>query len=198
MAENKKYYVTLFGANAVGKSSTTGWLANQGLPENGITCATAGKYAKRNGRKYYTGGADSLHSKQRGKSMTDQERQELIQELWASDADVVIGQGMMLSGRKELKYYKQYKKEIKDRQIIVIHLYADIEELGNRVTQRSGGKEFTKLRRDRIMSRLKSSRKIIDECKEDPELNIYEFDVTDPNKYTEIRQKLLEVLGCSK
>jgi hypothetical protein len=37
------------------------------------------------------------------------------------------------------------------------------------------------------MSRLKSSRKIIDEYKEDPELNIYEFDVTNPNKYPEIR-----------
>ncbi len=192
MSQNK-YYITLFGSNSVGKSSTAGWLSKEGLPEHNISCSTAGKYNKRQGRNYYTGGADSL--KEKGKSMTDEQRQNLIKELWASDVDVVIGEGMMLSGRKELRCYKQYKNEIKDRQIIVIHLYADLEQLGRRVTQRSGGKEFTKLRRDRINSRLKASRKIIDEFKGDPELNIYEFDVTNKQVYPQIRKNILTLLG---
>lgn len=187
-----KYYITFFGANATGKSSTAGWLSEQ-LPKHGITVQTIGTYRIRNGRTYHTGGADALHSKERKASMNDAERMALIKQKWMSDADVVIGQGMFLSGHKLLEHYINMK-QFKNRIVLVIHLYADIDELGKRITQRSGGKELTDVRIKRLKIRTRSAIQDITKFKDNPNLQIYQYDTTNKQNYIEIRQNILELL----
>ncbi len=187
-----KYYITFFGANATGKSSTAGWLSEQ-LPKHGITVQTIGTYRIRNGRTYHTGGADALHSKERKASMNDAERMALIKQKWMSDADVVIGQGMFLSGHKLLEHYINMK-QFKNRIVLVIHLYADIDELGKRITQRSGGKELTDVRIKRLKIRTRSAIQDITKFKDNPNLQIYEYDTTKSQDFPIFRQKILESL----
>ena len=187
-----KYYITFFGANATGKSSTAGWLSEQ-LPKHGITVQTIGTYRIRNGRTYHTGGADALHSKERKASMNDAERMALIKQKWMSDADVVIGQGMFLSGHKLLEHYINMK-QFKNRIVLVIHLYADIDELGKRITQRSGGKELTDVRIKRLKIRTRSAIQDITKFKDNPNLQIYEYDTTKSQDFQIFRQKILESL----
>ncbi len=187
-----KYYITFFGANATGKSSTAGWLSEQ-LPKHGITVQTIGTYRIRNGRTYHTGGADALHSKERKASMNDAERMALIKQKWMSDADVVIGQGMFLSGHKLLEHYINMK-QLKNRIVLVIHLYADIDELGKRITQRSGGKELTDVRIKRLKIRTRSAIQDITKFKDNPNLQIYEYDTTKSQDFPIFRQKILESL----
>lgn len=187
-----KYYITFFGANATGKSSTAGWLSEQ-LPKRGISVETVGKYGIRKGRIYHTGGADALHSKERNKSMTDAERMEVIKEKWMSDADVVIGEGMFLSDHKMLQHYINLK-QLKDRIILVIHFYADIDELGKRITERSGGKELTPIRIKRLETRTKYAVRDISRFKDNPNLQIYQYDTTNKQNYIKIRQNILELL----
>ncbi|HRT03574.1 MAG TPA: hypothetical protein P5513_06505 [Candidatus Diapherotrites archaeon] len=101
--------------------------------------------------------------------MTDEERMKVIKEKWMSDADVVIGEGMFLSGHKMLQHYIDMKK-LKDRIILVIHLYADIDELGKRITERSGGKELTPVRIKRLKIRTKSAIQDISKFKNNSDL----------------------------
>ncbi len=187
-----KYYITFFGANATGKSSTAGWLSEQ-LPKRGISVETVGKYGIRKGRIYHTGGADALHSKERNKSMTDAERMEVIKEKWMSDADVVIGEGMFLSGHKMLQHYINLK-ELKDRVILVIHLYADIDELGVRITERSGGKELTDVRVKRLGIRTRSAVQDLAKFRDSTELQIHEYDTTNKQDFPAFRQKIVELI----
>jgi len=63
---------------------------------------------------------------------------------------------MFLSGHKQLQHYIDMKK-MKDRIVLVIHLYATIEELGARITERSGGKELTDVRVKRLGIRTRSA-----------------------------------------
>lgn len=187
-----KYYITFFGANATGKSSTAGWLSEQ-LPKHGITVETVGTYRIRNGRSYHTGGADALHSKERKASMNDAERMELIKQKWMSDADVVIGEGMFLSGHKQLQHYIDMKK-MKDRIVLVIHLYATIEELGVRITERSGGKELTDVRVKRLGIRTRSAVKDLAKFRDSTELQIHEYDTTNKQDFPTFRQKIVELI----
>ena len=125
--------------------------------------------------------------------MTDEERMKVIKEKWMSDADVVIGEGMFLSGHKMLQHYIDMKK-LKDRIILVIHLYADIDELGKRITERSGGKELTPVRIKRLKIRTKSAIQDISKFKNNSDLQIHEFDTTNKQNFPSFRQKILELI----
>ena len=102
--------IYLIGANATGKSSMTGWILN-----NFKNSQAVGIYKKRQIQGTYTGGADAL-------KITNQKRRDMLQNIWMSDKDIVIMEGMIIISKLNIDYFlqlqkkfyrKEYMKEVK-------------------------------------------------------------------------------------
>ena len=172
--------IYLIGANATGKSSMTGWILN-----NFKNSQAVGIYKKRQIQGTYTGGADAL-------KITNQKRRDMLQNIWMSDKDIVIMEGMIIISKLNIDYFLQLQKKFY-RKIIVIHLFCSLDTLQKRIYERSKGKVQSEKRTKNLIDKTKISEKVAKyaESLRLKDLHIYCDDI---NAYNILKQKLKKQL----
>ena len=181
---SQKYFIQIIGGNATGKSTLAYKLTQQYKGD-----------IKTVGKQYYIsekdncvkGGADPM-------KVTNEQRRELLKDLWLQDTKIVLMQGMIVISKINMDYFKQLANQYQ-RNIIIVHLYGDNQKvIYPRLFKRSGGKQMTKKREKGIMD---IQRKSIASSKyaKSIGLNVIQFEIKDDNSSDQILNILIRGLN---
>lgn len=143
----KKLFIQILGGHASGKSGLVSGL----IKEFGNSINPIGPYnPSKTTNGILTGGMDCMKLKAL-------ERFELIKDSFLSNKPVVICEGMMLIYFDS--FVSQYKKlmENKNRDVYIVLLNCEFEEILKRVEFRSKGKKLDDPRRERLLGKHKTS-----------------------------------------
>lgn len=176
----KEIFIQIIGGHAVGKSATASWLKNE-YKEN---VCLLGKYKiSKTTPNVSTGGLDA-------EKLTNQQRFELIEKSWFNDSKIVIAEGMIISywGSFLSKYKKLQEK--KERRVLIIHLFSDIEKVKERVYKRSNGKELNTKRLENLIGKLSSAKSSFRKCKLFSSYELMEFDTTEEKSFDIVKEEL--------
>lgn len=181
---NQKYFIQIIGGNATGKSTLAYKLTQQYKDD----IKTVGKqYHISEKDNCVKGGVDPMKA-------TNDYRRELLKDLWFSDADIVLMQGMIVISKINMDYFKELANQY-NRNIIIVHLYGDNQKvIYPRLFKRSGGKQMTKKREQSINNIQKKS---VSACKHAKTLglNVIQFEIKDDNSSDQILNILIKELN---
>ncbi len=180
---SEKWFITILGTNSVGKT-TLAYNLCQHYKENISTVGKPYIISDKDGR--VKGGVDPMKK-------TNDERRQMLKELWMTESKIVLMQGMIILSKKNMDYYKKLSQEHK-RNILVIYLTADNQKvIYPRLFQRSGGKQMTKKRIDGIKSITSKSKNTANYAIEIG-LNVLQFQIKDNNSSVQLINKIKEII----
>lgn len=176
-----KYFIQIIGANATGKSSIAGWIL-----DTYESSASVGKYKRRQQQGIYAGGCDPLKA-------TNQERREMVKELWIGDKDIVLIEGMIFLSNLNLEYFLQLQQEYY-RKIIIVHLFCSLDTLQERIFNRSKGKPKNFKRTQNLITKSTGSARL---AKYAQHLGhtVIQMQCDKIQAYDKIKEKLKELLN---
>jgi len=169
-------FIQVIGSHGSGKSATVGKIKEK----YGNKIKVLGKYSESNTTKgIYTGGMDAI-------SGTNTKRFEIIKNAFLSNKKVVICEGFMVLYYSSFlsKYYEL--QEIRNRDVYIIYLTADIDVLVKRIEKRSKGKKTTEKRYNKVKSIMKTSESGYNKLTQNDRFKLTKFDVSKIEFYKDV------------